>query len=106
MRRNSSTSFLAYRARHHRPLQRHKVTSHLTSNQSVTQIQLGLEIDSLLHNLIAGIISQDTYLDNMRKLAKYVRPRDNEFVLTMDFDLLMKPFKLIEQQLPKQMKDI
>lgn len=42
----------------------------------------------------------------MEKLAKYVRPKDKEFVLSMDFKSIIDPLASIENALASKLKNI
>lgn len=74
--------------------------------QIIEQIHLGTEIDQLLHGVVAGTISEELYKENMEKLAKYVRPKDKEFVLSMDFKSIIDPLASIENALASKLKNI
>jgi hypothetical protein len=64
-------------------------------------------MEDLLHRVVAGTISQEDYLGNIKKLAKFVKPKgDKEFVLSIDFDSILKPFLVNELSLPKKMRII
>jgi hypothetical protein len=67
---------------------------------------MGTEIDQLVNGVVAGTISEQKYKDDIKKLARYVRPKDKEFVLNIDFDRIMRPFMQIEKDLPRQLDAI
>jgi len=71
-----------------------------------SQIHLGTEIDQLLHGVVAGSTDERSYVDSIQKIAKYVRPREKEFILSIDFDRIIKPFADMEADLSGQLKGI
>lgn len=64
-------------------------------------------MDSLLHSVVAGTISQTDYTDSIKKLAKFVKQENEKtFVLSIDFDRILKPFQESEMSLPKKLRSI
>ncbi len=53
-----------------------------------------------MDNVIAGNVSTVSFADSIQKLAKYVQPRDKQFVLSIDFDRILKPYREFERALP------
>lgn len=64
-------------------------------------------MDDLLHRVVSGTISEDDYTETVKKLAKFVKQENPKtFILRIDFDSLLKPFKESEISLPKKMRNI
>ena len=56
--------------------------------------------------MVAGSVNERSYIDNIQKIAKYVKPKEKEFILSIDFDRIIKPFADMESTLSKQLKGI